>query len=201
MGHQMMSRLEQGILLPVQLYLVTAVFALKTEEFVERLPGIGSAWTFGILGGMTLISYLTGKLLASSMQFTVNNRQVSLGTKIPPNVARVLILASLIYFIAANVYPFLAKNPVIEWLYGSIGDVYNTPIIGWIIGLIGIFMLIATLFRSLALTQAFFNGLDQMISGKAKQKPSRSNEGGYTDYEIVDDEEDEPSGPGGFLGK
>lgn len=180
--------LDFGIKL-IHLYVLCSISAMQTTAFLR--PGMPSV-AIVIFGILTLFFYLTGRLERNRMSIKVNNRVFSTNAKEPDmRVEMLLIFIGLFYYSLCITKPEIVINNLNLWFFATVNDLYNTPILKWIFGFIGIFFLINMIFRSFI----FFNNIVNRLLGNKNNNdhhdsgPTSQNDNeGYADYEIVEDE-------------
>jgi hypothetical protein len=98
-----------------------------------------------------------------------------------------LIVLSALTFVGLVSYPQFSENAIAKWFQGSIIDIEETVIIGFIFKIIGFFFLIGLFFKML-------NALNFIVSGKPMVNvrngfgsKKASNEDSFDDYEEIDD--------------
>lgn len=84
----------------------------------------------------------------------------------------IIMIGALILYLVMLFIPAIAINDFTELLYNLIDWIYNLPIIGWIIGLLGIAVLFNTIFQGVFVIAAFAfeftEKIKTMINGKSK---------------------------------
>lgn len=174
----------------VKTYFLISLVAIFTITYM-RVPN-QSAPLIATVGLLTLYSYLVGRLEQQRMMIQINNRMGKMGDTAPPNMRLelLLIVVGLVYFTACLYNYNLPYNNANKWFYQTVMDIYDTPVIGWIIGFFGILFLLATLFRAVIGTMIFMQRLQQLLSGKRNNGNDRNdqnnNQDGYSDYEVIE---------------
>ncbi len=191
-GFQSRGRIEIYIFQLVNLYLLVSLSAMQTLEYIEKPQSPRIFLT--IIGMLVLYSYLTGRLERRRLIIQFNNRQV---VQEKPNLAAesLSIIASLVYFSFCLTHPHIMENDVNLWFYGTIREIYDTPVIGWIIGLIGVFFLLIMLIKSVVVTAGLISSFMDILSGNYSRRnrnddDRHDNDGGFTDYEEIRDDRD-----------
>lgn len=78
-----------------------------------------------------------------------------------------LICGVVILYVITLFAPFIAVNGLTAWLFSVIDWIYNLPVIGWLIGIGGVFILLGTIFHGLFA----FGLITATIIGKFKKNP------------------------------
>ncbi|MFI5204829.1 MAG: hypothetical protein ACHQF2_10070 [Flavobacteriales bacterium] len=180
------STVETYVFKFLNTYVLISLMALLTSRFMlmpHHSPGL-----YATVGLLTMYSYLIGRLERNRMVVQLNNNVMRLGaSEINMRMEKLLIPASLLYFVLCLVEPKIAINPVNNWFQHSIGQLYDTPVIGWIFAFVGILMLIGLLIRSLFFTSLFLNKLTNRSQGRGPSSGSgNKKDDDFSDYEIMD---------------
>lgn len=184
-GGQSQGRFDAYLLKAGSMYFLAALTATLTIP-TQKV-------SYAIIGGLVLYSYLSGKLERQRITFQINNRFQQFGKTDNLKIEGMLLLLTMIFYGFAIAYPQLAVNKATHWFYTSINSIYDTPVIGWIIAVIGVFFLISMIFRSIVTTNKLLNMLagNAPVSGNNADKSRDADDDGFTDYEIVEDDEEE----------
>jgi len=166
---------------------LTAINVLKPFTEVERNT---SSYTYMILGGIVLYFYLMSKLQKSKRVIS------SLNANLPPEnknmkVEWALIAGTMVLYVFTIIYPIIGTHKVNEWFYVNIVDIYDTAILNFIFGIIGFFFLLQILFQGVTSSVKVLNLLSGNKPADHDNGRQPSDNGGYDDYEIVDDEPEE----------
>ena len=162
------------IIKAAQFYFLASLTAIKAIDFIKKEnidPKQGPLYI--IVGGIVLYLYLAGKLERSKMMFQFRS---NLGGKNSQNTTKYgphLVGLTLIFYAIAFNYPLLIDNYINQWFLESINDFYDTIIIGWIIGCIGLFFLVNMIFKGINATGFLFQTIVALLTGKPapKRKP------------------------------
>jgi hypothetical protein len=175
----------------VKMYFLISIVAIFTIQYMQSPRH--SAPLIATVGLLTLYSYMVGRLQQKRMMLQINNRFGNFssgGAQADLRIESALIVIGLVYFTLCLYNHSLPQNKVNHWFYKSVNDIYDTPVIGWIIGFFGILFLLGTLLKAALVTVSLINNLQNTFSGKNKGGNNRDNErnddGGYADYEIMD---------------
>jgi len=63
-----------------------------------------------------------------------------------------LMVGSIIYYLVALFIPAVAMNILTEWAFKAIAWVYNLPVIGFLVGIVGVLVLIYVVYNGLFVT-------------------------------------------------
>jgi hypothetical protein len=164
-------------------YVLISLMAILTVKFMimpRHSPGL-----YATVGLLTLYSYLIGRLERNRMVVQLNQNVMRLGaSELNMNMEKLLIPASLLYFVLCLIKPEIAVNAVTTWFGKSIAQLYDTPVIGWIFAFIGVIMLIGLLIRSLFYTALIINRIINRTQGPPRGSGKKDDD--FTDYEIMD---------------
>lgn len=173
----------------IHLYILCSISAMQTLAYLTpTMPAV----TIVVFGLLTLYFYLTGRLERNRMTIKMNN-QVFTAKKDAPDmrVEMLFIFIGLFYYSMAITNENIVNNNLNVWFFKTVMDLYDTPLLKWIFGFIGIIFLINMIMRSFIFT----NNLINTLMGN---KPNRNNDDDnhfnsnndddYTDYEVVDDD-------------
>lgn len=191
LGREKTGRIKsvENLLKPISLVLLAAVAALKAHEFVEDSSAPWHIYVYAAIGVFLLLAYLIEKMRKSPVQIRINNGRIDVGHSTQSTSDKVLLGIISALFILFIVRPELVRNPFTLWLSQAIHDIYETPVIGWVIAIMGAFFLVRMILVAIVSLQN--------LTGKVKQQQQRRKDGtdseGFTDYEIVDDDPDEPT--------
>lgn len=177
----------------IKTYFLVSLVAIFTISYMS-VPK-HSAPLIATVGLLTLYSYMMGRLQQQRMIIQINNRMGNFAKA--PNVDMraelLLIVAGLVYFTMCLYNHQLPVNKANLWFFGAVHDIYDTPVIGWVIGFFGILFLVATLLRAALATVMLIQRFQDFISGNNKGNNNRNdrndrnnNNDGYSDYEVVE---------------
>lgn len=186
-GLRPLNQVEDYSIKIIHLYILASISAMQTSAFLtDGKPKIGIV-IFGIL---TLFFYLTGRLERNRMTIRVNNRMFSTNAKEPDlRIEMLLIFAGLFYYSLCITNENIVNNNLNIWFFTVVNDLYDTPLLKYIFGFFGILFLVNIIFRSFI----FFSNLANTLLGNQKDPNDQdngnsSNNGDYTDYEIIEDD-------------
>jgi hypothetical protein len=175
----------------VKMYFLISLVAIFTNSYM-RMPQ-QSAPLIATVGLLTLYSYLVGRLQQQRMIVQINSRMGNF-TKAPTVDMRselLMVVAGLVYFTLCLYNKELPVNKANMWFYRTVTDIYDTPVIGWIIGFFGILFLISILLRAALATVMLLQRFQQLMSGQGNNndrndRNNSSGNDGYSDYEVVE---------------
>lgn len=192
------GRIEEYILKAGNLYFIACLTALSLHDPPSDIRLSQEA--FGATGLVVLGLYLLGRL--KTQRFRMKVSQGTMGRmqlqQKKPNVKieTGFMLATLVFYSVAVRFEAVAVNDATLWFYNSVWDIYHTPVIGWIIKVIGFFFLLNILFSGMGVLGGFVN---RLLGNEPRNQ--RNTFGGTTsvneqddfdDFEIME-EEDEAS--------
>jgi len=172
----------------VKTYFLISLVAIFTISYMSDPKH--SAPLIATVGLLTLYSYMVGRLQQQRMIIQINNRMGNFA-KAPTVDMRaelLLIVAGLVYFTLCLYNHTLPINKVNTWFMNTVKDIYDTPVIGWIIGFFGILFLFATLLRAALGTVMLLQRFQDFISGNKRGNNDHNDRGndGYSDYEVIE---------------
>lgn len=110
-----------------------------------------------IVGGITLFFYLLGRFRTQQLTFTnrLNKEQIphTENTKLQQQI---FIGSGLLLYFLSITYPDIFYYSFLYRLFDFIHSIYKTPLIGWVIGLIGFFFMLNTVLKSINAFSSFF---------------------------------------------
>lgn len=194
--------IEQVILKPAGYYFLVALTVVTAMNFMTASEQPESNYFFQIVGGLVLYSYLMGKMEQRKFMVQINNRLMNQRKPEDLKYEPIYVALALVLYTVAFYLPQIAINPFMNSLSLYIEDIYQTPVIGWIFGLIGVFFLLSMIFRAVAATGKLF---DRLLGRKPPSSGPNGGYGGYgygkpqddgfTDYEDVTDQETDEDPP------
>ena len=151
------------------------------------------SYAFRVLGGIVLYFYLLSKLNKKKNSVALfGNQSASSMTKLDKRIEVILIVVTLLFYLITLLYPAIGNHTVNNWFYTKIQLIYDTILLNFIFGIIGIVFLIRILFQGMASSGFAIN----LITGKKTDSWSTKNSqdsNHYDDYEIVDEDVQEDS--------
>jgi len=181
------GNVEKYILRVSQSYFLASVTALATINYGEHFYSFNS---LVVIGSIVLFLYLINKIeqRRKIMQFNMqlNKDYVSFNSS---NLKYDIIVAILtvVFYVYAVYNPACVQNGVNDRLYSAITNLYDMFFIGFVIGIIGVFFIISIFIKGFVSFQLIYKQFSEMING---DKPTAFDETeGYTDYEIVEEDE------------
>lgn len=190
MGFKASAGWQTFLMKGVKMYFLISIVAMFTIIFM-RSP-LHSAPLIATVGLLTLYSYMVGRLQQKKLVLQINNRFGNFsnsGVNADLRIESLLIVAGLIYFTVClydNSIPFNKAN---AWFFQTVNDIYDTPVIGWIIGFFGILFLLSTILKAVLFTAMFFSNFQSIMSGKNKNNGGNNrnnNNDEFTDFEVMD---------------
>lgn len=183
----------EAVLKPIGLVILTALAGMKTQEFILKSD---LSWAIGLytaLGAFLLYTYLLEKMRKGKAKMTFVNGRPQI-TQIKQSTSDKIILYALVaLFFLFVTMPQTVINPFTTGLSQVINDIYETPIIGWIIGFMGVFFLLRMAVMGIATIGQLFRTISNQDPVTA---PNNNNEDEFVDYEIVEDDEPESEDKG-----
>ncbi|MBM78920.1 MAG: hypothetical protein CL846_10605 [Crocinitomicaceae bacterium] len=183
-----------------------------------------SPWIF-ILGGAILALYLAGKLNKRKSILNMTTMVMGNLNKSPikqknlvyePHIIGLSIIAYALCIAVPKVGVVLGENAINHWFLDTIKDIYDTPFLGWIFGIAGVFFLLSMFQKGVLTIQKFINSIlgkpssdkkendnplkdimDQFENLKTDQNPFKKDQNKvdidddlYVDFEEVNEDEE-----------
>lgn len=173
-------------------YFLISIVAIFTNQYMV-LPG-HSAPLIATVGLLTLYSYLVGRLQQKRMILQINNRMGNFtnAANADLRLESLLIVLGMAYFTICLYQKTLPINQANLWFFKTVNQIYETPVIGWIIGFFGILFLLSTLLKAILVTANFIANFQDIMSGRNKRNGDdskgggRSDDDGFADYEVIE---------------
>lgn len=175
---------EKYILRLTQAYFIASMTAMATLDFGKS----HDSTTIMLLstGVIVLFLYLISKIeqrkkmIQFSLQFNRNEIKFNQNSLKYDVFIAVLTVG---FYVASIFYDTLIVNDLNEWFFITINDIYDTPIIGWIIGFIGVFFIISIFIKGIVSFQIIYH---QILAHLKGEKLKEDDE--FVDYEVVEEE-------------
>ncbi|MEN8794476.1 MAG: hypothetical protein ABF294_08505 [Flavobacteriales bacterium] len=184
---------EKYILRVTQSYFLASVTAIATIKYAESGYSINALIFMGVI---VLFLYLINKIeqrkRAMNFNFQMNKEFVSFNQN---NLKYDLIIAisSVVLFVVSVLNPTIAQIGINNWLFDSIHGLYNSFFIGSIIKVVGVFFIISIFFKGIISFRLLYTQFSEMINGK--KSPAFDETDGFTDFEIIEDDDLGENGP------
>lgn len=183
------GNIEKYILRVSQSYFLASVTALATINYAADKSQFH---IFVSIAAVILFFYLINKIEKRKklMQFNLgfNKDYVSFNSSgLKYDV--VIAVLTVGFFLYAVYYPLCVQNGLNDWLFNAINKLYNSFFIGDIIGIIGVFFILGIFIKGFVSFQTLYRQFSEMINGKSK--PGFDEKEGFTEYEIVEDDDPE----------
>ena len=187
MGFKASAGWQTFLMKAVKMYFLVSIVAIFTIMFM-RIPN-QSGPLIATVGLLTLYSYMVGRLQQKKLVLQINNKFGNFsnaGINADIRLETFLILAGLVYFTLCLYDNSIPMNKANDWFYKTVNDIYETPVIGWIIGFFGILFLLSTLLKAILFTGMFINNFGDIMSGKKKNGGNKDdNNDEFTEYEEI----------------
>ncbi len=183
----------ERMLKPVSMVLLTAVAAMKAHEFVKIATADWAIYVYAATGAFLVHAYLLERVRKlPEMHFSLKGG-LEINLLVEPTLTdKVLHWVCPVLFIVFIAFPEWVTNAFTVGLSNYISDIYNIPVIGWVIALMGFFFLVRMVLAALNT----FSHIFKQVSPQADKSKKSDNREEFTDYKIV--EEDAPdSNPSG----
>lgn len=176
---------EKYILRLTQAYFMASMTAKATLYYNEDSSTQGNVLL--ATGIIVLFLYLLSKIeqrkrmIQFSLQLNKDNITFS---KQHLKYDVVIAIFTVVFYVFAVFNTPLIDNVANTWFFNSIQKLYAAPLIGWIIGLIGIFFIAGVFIKGIASIQIVYHQLTSFFKNK-----DNDDEDGFTDYEYVEEDE------------
>lgn len=181
---------EKYILRLTQAYFMASMTALATLQYSENSEVQGNVLL--VTGIVVLFLYLISKIeqRKKMIQFSLQLNKDNITFSKQNLKYDVVIAAFTVLFYAFSVFHTpLVDNAPNQWFFDSIQGLYKAPIIGWIIGLVGVFFIFGIFIKGFASFQIIFDQIGAFFRGE--NSDSGNNDDEYTDYEFVEEDDNE----------
>jgi hypothetical protein len=185
----------EAILKPVGLVILTALAGIKTLEFIAKSDLSFAMGLYLGLGAFLLYTYLLEKMRKGKAKMAFVQGRIQVDQVKQSKSDKIIVYGLIALFFLFVLLPQTVVNPFTTGLSKIINDVYETPIIGWIIGFGGVFFLARMVIMGIATIGQLF----RKISNQQPPNQQKTDDGGFVDYEIVEDDEPEPDDRGNRL--
>lgn len=188
-GLRPLNKIEDYTIKIIHLYVLCSISAMQTLAYLTpRMPAV----TIVIFGLLTLYFYLTGRLERNRMTIKMNNQVFSVKKDAPDmRIEMLFIFLGLFYYSLAITNENIVNNNLNAWFFNTVNDLYDTPLLKWIFGFIGIIFLINMIMRSFIFTHNLVNlitgGNKNTNNDKDQFGKGNNNDNEFTDYEEIDD--------------
>ena len=152
------SRVFMNIYRTLDFYFVISCISLYSYQFLSFKDDKTSYLLLLISGGITLFFYLLGRVKSHQLQFNIqlNREQIKL-TETTQLQQQLFIGGGLVLYFLSLTYPNVFYYPFLDALLNFIHSIYEVPVIGWVIGLVGFFFMMSTIFKSMNAVSNFFS--------------------------------------------
>ncbi len=124
-------------------YLLASLTALLTLTAIED-AGVIKTVLYPLIGGVILfMSYASYAYEASKQAQMDFNYEMMDNLKYDGS----FMIGAVSLFLITLFFPAIANNSLIEWLFEAIGWVYELPVIGWIVKIVGVLIVINIIFH------------------------------------------------------
>lgn len=196
------GKVESHIHRVVQGYFLASLTAIGAVNFYEAEMEKNLFFWY-LIGGFFLIVYLTSKSeerkKTARVMVQINNFSIK------PQILKyewIIILAVIGFYFTSFYYHNIIDIPLNHQFYSFIQGVFQTPIIGWIIGLIGCFFFLSMISRSIFTIRKSIQSVLILLGIVKESKQNNdfdsfeysTDENGediYVDYEEVEDDEED----------
>ncbi len=165
----------------IRYLLISTLTYLAGKDFIldNKIESNQSPWIF-ILGGVVLALYLAGKLNKQKSLLNMTTMAMGKLNKTAANKSHLtyephIVGISIVIYAACIAIPkigiILGENELNKWFLETIKDIYDTPFLGWLIGVAGVFFLLSMFQKGIQTIQTFINKL----TGKKTNENKKSN--------------------------
>lgn len=181
---------EKYILRLTQAYFMASMTALATLQYSEKSDVHGNVL---LATGITvlflyLISKIEQRKKMIQFSFQLNRQNVTL-SKQHLKYDVIIAVCTVVFYAVSVFYTQLIENAANQWFFTSIQNIYKTPVIGWIIGLVGVFFIFGVFIKGVASFQIIYDQIVSFIKGDNGNEDDNNNNNEFTDYEFVEEEQ------------
>jgi len=146
-------------------YLLVSITALLTLGAIHDNPGLFSVISYPLLGGFVLYMSVAQNTYEGQKQAMMTGDYELLDNL---KYDGILIIGTLVLFIITLFIPIIAYNPLTLGLMGIIAWAYELPVIGWLLGIGGVFFLLSIIWYGFIFSMMLFGA----IVSKFGKKPN-----------------------------
>lgn len=152
-------------------YFLVSLTALATLSAVQNLESGWQLLVFPLIGvfviymGFASNAYEQQKQAQASMDYQLM-RQLSQNS----TFEMILTISSIVLYILILFIPAISSNFLNEWLFNVIMWAFNLPIIGWVIGIGGVFFMLSIMWYGLLMSVMLIGGAFIKLKGSSKGK-------------------------------
>lgn len=181
---------EEYLLRSGSYYFIVALTALASTT-PEHFNGL-SEQSMAVIGLIVLFLYLLGKMeRRKRMRIQIQGNvfgNLRINQQEPDKkVEMFFLIGGMALYTACLKYSEIAMNDATLWFYRAIKDIHDTPVIGWMIKLVGVFFLLGIFFRAVMVMQLFMMRLTGQTPPKRGNDPQQRDDD-YDDFEVVEDD-------------
>lgn len=200
-GGDQPKRIEQieTMLKPISLVILTALAAVKSIEFIEPKDAAWVQYVYMAVGAFLLYSYLLEKMRKGKAKMKVVNGRIQVERVQQSGLDKIILYSLVGLFFLFTIVPTTVTNPFTTGLGQVIKDIYDTPIIGWVIGFMGVFFLIRMIFMGIITIGQMVRKVTPTPPPNDPTRDPSADSDGFVDYEIIEDEDEEPENRGNLL--
>lgn len=145
-------------------YLMVSLVTLLTLSALGETPSVLSIIFYPLLGAFVIfMSLAINQYEARKQAYQSYDYELMAHIKKESNFEAIVLIGSVLFYIFVLFVPVISANALIVFLFTAIQWVYNIPVIGWIIGIGGVFFLINTIFHGLFAFGVITTGLLGML--------------------------------------
>jgi hypothetical protein len=156
-------------------YMLVSLMAILTLTALGESSSVLTLIFYPLIGGFILFmgfagnSYEARKEAGASMDWEMLQRLDQ-----ESGFEAVLMLGAITSYLVMLFVPSIAINNLTIWLFNVIDWAFNLPIIGWLIGIVGVMLLLSIIFQGVIISGVIISGLldnlKQMLSGESKNQ-------------------------------
>lgn len=186
------------ILKGLSLYLLVALTSITTQNHLSVANSKLSFFAYPAIGLIVLYFYITSSMQKSRLRARIKMDVTAIKKM---RFDGWFLFSALVLFSLSLFFPELKDTQLTRWVFNTIEDIYDILLFRWIIGLLAFFFLVNILIKGILATRMLLFSIfgwepqeggrltDRLMQEKRQSTPAENQEG-YTDYEIVEDNDD-----------
>lgn len=187
----------------LSLYVLVTLTAITTQNNLALTESQFSNFLYPAIGLIVLYFYVTASMQRSKMKAKLN---MDVQTIKRMRYDGLFLFGALVLYSLSLFFEQLRDTQITNWFFDTIASIYDVLLFRVIIGFLAFFFLINILIKSIFATRTLVFSLfgwegaesdsftDRLINEQRQQK-KQSEEAGYTDYEIIEEEDEADNKP------
>lgn len=164
-------------------YILVSMAAMVTVTHMEQTYSL-AAMAYAITGTFVIYATIASNLERNRWRAVMNYERKRIRVM---RFDGYLLMACIVLFIVTLLKPEIANIPPHTWILTTIDKIFNTSILKYIIGFFAFFYMLNIIFRGIKASDEVFALLFNRKRNKTANG-TNSDDGSYTDYEEVTDD-------------